>query len=131
MINIAKCDEIWYNRVDSEKELRETTKEAEKMSEFNENALEENEEENENYITLTDDDGNDVSFEILDTVEYSGRLFAVLIPFDEEDDGVVVLEVLPSDDPDYDDFVAVEDEDLVNEVFEEFKKNYQGEYDFE
>ena len=101
------------------------------MSEFNENALEENEEENENYITLTDDDGNDVSFEILDTVEYSGRLFAVLIPFDEEDDGVVVLEVLPSDDPDYDDFVAVEDEDLVNEVFEEFKKNYQGEYDFE
>ncbi len=131
MINIAKCDEIWYNRVYSEKELRENTKEAKKVSEFNENALEENEEENENYITLTDDDGNDVSFEILDTVEYSGRLFAVLIPFDEEDDGVVVLEVLPSDDPDYDDFVAVEDEELVNEVFEEFKKNYQGEYDFE
>lgn len=101
------------------------------MSEFNENNLEETEEENENYITLTDDDGNDVSFEILDTVEYSGRLFAVLIPFDEEDDGVVILEVLPSDDPDYDDFVAVEDEELVNAVFEEFKKNYQGEYDFE
>ncbi|MBR6986110.1 MAG: DUF1292 domain-containing protein, partial [Ruminococcus sp.] len=70
--------------------------------------LEELEEDNENYITLTDDDGKDVSFEILDTVQYDERLFAVLLPFDEEDDGVVILEIIPSEDPEFDDFVAVE-----------------------
>ena len=56
------------------------------MSDIIENNNEELE-ENENYITLTDDDGNEVSFEILDTVEYKERVFAVLLPFDEEDDG--------------------------------------------
>ena len=93
--------------------------------------LEELEEDKENYITLTDDDGKDVSFEILDTVQYDERLFTVLLPFDEEDDGVVILEIIPSEDPEFDDFVAVEDEDLLNDVFEEFKKNYSGEYEFE
>ena len=101
------------------------------MSDFNENNLEELEEDNENYITLTDDDGNEVSFEILDTVEYNDRLFAVLLPFDEEDDGVVILEIIPAEDPEFDDFVTVDDEALVDKVFEEFKKNYQGEYEFE
>ena len=30
-----------------------------------------------------------------------------------------------------DDFVAVEDEALLEEVYTEFKKNYKGEYEFE
>ena len=42
------------------------------MSDINDKELDEleNEEEIENYITLTDDDGNEVSFEIIGTVEY-------------------------------------------------------------
>ena len=103
------------------------------MSEIiNENAnLPEEDEANENYITLTDENGEEVSFEVLDTLEYKERWFAVLLPFDEEDEGVVILELVPSEDPEFDEFVAVEDEALVMEVFEEFKKNYKGEYDFE
>ncbi|MBR3422562.1 MAG: DUF1292 domain-containing protein [Ruminococcus sp.] len=100
------------------------------MSDIIENNNEELE-ENENYITLTDDDGNEVSFEILDTVEYKERVFAVLLPFDEEDDGIVILEIIESEDEDFDDFVAVEDEALLEEVYTEFKKNYKGEYEFE
>ena len=103
------------------------------MSEIiNENAnLPEEDEANENYITLTDENGEEVSFEVLDTLEYNERWFAVLLPFDEEDEGVVILELVPSEDPEFDEFVAVEDEALVMEVFEEFKKNYKGEYEFE
>lgn len=101
------------------------------MSDIIENNNEELEEENENYITLTDDDGNDVSFEILDTVEHNDRLYAVLLPFDEDDDGIVILEIVPGDDPEYDDFVAVEDDSLLEEIYSEFKKNYNGEYEFE
>ncbi|SEK19399.1 Protein of unknown function [Ruminococcus sp. YRD2003] len=100
------------------------------MSDIIENNSEELE-ENENYITLTDDNGNEVSFEILDTVEYKERLFAVLLPFDEEDDGIVILEIIEGDDEEFDDFVAVEDDALLEEVYTEFKKNYKGEYEFE
>ncbi len=96
-----------------------------------ENELDEFDEENENYITLTDDNGEDVSFEILDTVEYKERLFAVLLPFESEEDEVVILEILPAEDPEYDDFVSVEDENLLNEVFEEFKKAHADEFDFQ
>lgn len=100
------------------------------MSEFNEN-IEEFEEEQENYITLTDENGEDVSFEIIGEVEYRERLFAVLIPFDEEDDGVVILEILPTADPEFDEFVGIDDEKLLNDVFEKFKKEYKGNYEFE
>ena len=103
------------------------------MSEMNEKELDELEEEDaaENYITLTDDDGNEVSFEIIGTVEYKEHLYAVLLPFDDEDDEVVILEVIPGDTPEEDDFVSVDDDNLLGEVFEEFKKNYDGEYEFE
>ncbi len=99
------------------------------MSELNNGNIPED--ENENYVTLVDENGQDVSFEIVGTLEYKERWFAVLIPFDEEDDGVVILEMIPTDDPDYDEFVGIDDEVLLNEVFEEFKKNYDGEYEFE
>ena len=103
------------------------------MSDMNEKELDELEEEDavENYITLTDDDGNEVSFEIIGTVEHKEHLYAVLLPFDDEDDEVVILEVIPGETPDEDDFVSVDDDTLLGEVFEEFKKNYDGEYDFE
>ncbi|MCQ2459184.1 MAG: DUF1292 domain-containing protein [Ruminococcus sp.] len=87
--------------------------------------------ESENYITLTDDNGEEVSFELIGITEYESRNFAVLIPFDEEDDGVVILEIVPGEGPDYDEFVSVEDDGLIEKVFEEFKKNYDGEYEFE
>ena len=98
------------------------------MSDFIEN---EEMEENENYITLTDDDGNEVSFEVIGEVEYQERYFAVMIPFDEEDDGVVILEIMPSDDEEMGEFLSIEDEELLQTVFEKFKSEYKGEYEFE
>ena len=55
----------------------------------------------------------------------------MLLPFDEEDDEVVILEVIPGETPEEDDFVSVNDDELLGKVFEEFKKNYDGEYEFE
>ncbi len=98
------------------------------MSDFIEN--EEVEEENENYITLTDDNGDEVSFEVIGEVEYQERYFVVLLPFDDEDDGVVILEIMPSDDENGE-FLSIDDEELLQTVFEKFKKDYSGEYEFE
>ena len=55
----------------------------------------------------------------------------MLLPFESEEDEVVILEILPAEDPEYDDFVSVEDENLLNEVFEEFKKAHADEFDFQ
>lgn len=98
------------------------------MSDFIEN--EEFEEEEENYITLTDDNGEEVSFEVIGEVEYQDRYFVVLLPFDENDDGVVILEIMPSDDENGE-FLSIDDEELLQSVFEKFKKEYSGEYEFE
>ena len=98
------------------------------MSDFIEN--EEFEEEDENYITLTDDDGNEASFEVIGEVEYQERYFMVLLPFDEDDDGVVILEIMPSDDENGE-FLSVDDDKLLYEIFEKFKSEYDGEYEFE
>lgn len=100
------------------------------MNEFDKN-IDEQEEEQENYITLTDENGEDVSFELIGEVEYKERTFAVLIPFDEEDDGVVILEIIPTDDPEFDEFIGIDNDELLNDVFEKFKKEYNGEYEFE
>ncbi len=99
------------------------------MSDFEEKN--EFDEENENYITLTDDDGNDVSFEVIGEVEYQERYFAILIPFDEEDEGVVILEIVPSDNEEMGEFLSIDDDKLLNDVFEKFKSEYEGEYEFE
>ena len=101
------------------------------MNEFeNKNPEEMDEEVPENYITLTDDEGNDISFEIIGTVDYVCHLYAVMIRFDDEDDEVVILEIIPTENPDESEFLSVDDDDLLGEIFEEFKKNYDGEYDF-
>ena len=52
----------------------------------------------ENVVTLTDEDGVEVDFEILDVVPYEGGEYAVLLPVDDESDVVdaVILEVLAS-----------------------------------
>lgn len=101
------------------------------MSDILNNNIEDSEEEIENYITLTDDDGEDISFEILDEIELNGRIFAVLIPFDDEDGDVIILEIIPSDNSEDDEYISVEDEELLNTVFEEFKNRNADEFDFE
>lgn len=101
------------------------------MSDILNNNVEESEEELENYITLTDDDGEDISFEILDEIELSGRNFAVMLPFEDEDGEVIILEVASADDSDEDEYFSVEDEELLNAVFEEFKARNADEFDFD
>ena len=49
--------------------------------------------EYENVVTLTDEDGIEVDFEILDIVPYEGGEYAVLLPVDDESD-VVDAEIL-------------------------------------
>ena len=87
-------------------------------------------EEEVSILTLTDENGNDVNFEYLDCIDYEGVEYLVLMPEDEEDDSVVILEVEPVDEEN-ENYLAVEDEAVLNAVFAIFKEKFKDVLEFE
>lgn len=85
-------------------------------------------------ITLTDEEGNDVKFEIIDVVVLDDeREFLVVAEADkkvdfDDDIEVTILEIKEEDGEEV--YDTVTDEELANKVFEEFSKN-QDESDIE
>ncbi|MGN1433482.1 MAG: DUF1292 domain-containing protein [Ruminococcus sp.] len=95
----------------------------------NENILEEMENEGA-LITLTDEEGNEVEFEFLDVIEYDGDEYIVLIENDEDADEVVILKINALDE-ETEEYVSIDDEDILQTVFDMFKKKYEGDINFE
>ncbi|CDE25664.1 putative uncharacterized protein [Clostridium sp. CAG:440] len=93
-------------------------------------------EELDNIIVLNDEDGNEVKFEFLDLVELDDEEYVVLLPVaeegEEEDGEVVILKLEDNDDEDSEEesYVSVEDEDVLNKVFEIFKEKFKDDFDF-
>lgn len=99
--------------------------------------MDENNEELDNIVVLKDEDGNDVNFEFLDLIEYEGEEYVILLPADEveeeEPDEVVILKLEKTAENEEDDeetYVSVEDEDILNAVFDIFKDKFKDEFNF-
>lgn len=75
-------------------------------------------------LTLTDENGVETQFEYLDCIEYNGAEYLVLIPLDEDADQLVILKIEPVDEEN-ENYVAVEDEDTLDAVYEIFKARYK------
>ena len=91
------------------------------------------EEELDNVIVLNDEDGNEVNFEFLDLVELDGEEYVILLPTDEAEDEageVVILQVEDTDSDEEESYISVEDEEILNKVFEMFKEKFKDEFDF-
>ena len=56
--------------------------------------------ENENIIVLTDEDGMDVEFEFCASVIYEGNEYVVLLPTEDDDGEVVILQVMEGENAD-------------------------------
>ncbi len=82
------------------------------------------EEEESGILTLTDEKGNDTDFEYLDCIEYGGKEYLVLMPVDTVETEIVILEVEPVDEEN-ENYLAVEDEKLLNAVYAIFKEKYK------
>lgn len=93
------------------------------------NEPEQEQEENE-ILTLTDENGNDVDFEYLDCLEYQDKEYLVLMPADEAETQIVILEVEPVDDEN-ENYLAVEDEAVLDAVYGMFKDKYKDVLTFE
>lgn len=93
------------------------------------------EEELDNIIILNDETGAEVKFEFLDLVELDGEEYVVLLPADEaeneEEAGeVVILKVEGSESDEEESYVSVDDEEVLNKVFEMFKEKFKDEFNF-
>ncbi len=87
-------------------------------------------EEESPIFTLTDENGVDTDFEYLDCVEYNEKEYLVLLPVDDEESGIVILEVEPVDEEN-ENYISVQDTDILNAVYGIFKERYQDVIQFE
>ena len=92
------------------------------MSDIERNPMEEEMDDLDNIIRLLDEDGNAVEFEFLDSVEYNGNDYAVLIPLDDNETGeVVIMRVETTDEGEA--YIGIDDEEEAVAVFEIFREN--------
>lgn len=83
-----------------------------------------------NFITLTDEDGNEFELEHLDTIEYNGKVYMAFFPLVETEDGETTDEaaeddygliLLRVDEEDGEELLSViEDEAELDAVYNEF-----------
>ena len=89
------------------------------------------EEEEASIIVLEDDLGNEVEFEYLDVIEYEGIEYLFLLPANEEDGDEVVILKITSIDDETESFEGIEDEELLETLFRNFKDKWKDEFNFE
>ena len=86
-------------------------------------------EEEESILTLTDETGEDMRFEYLDCIEYEGTEYLVLMPADDDSNEIVILAIEPVDEEN-ENYLAVEDESILDAVYAIFKDRYKDVLDF-
>lgn len=91
-------------------------------------------EERDDLVVLVDENGDEVEFEHLDTIEMNGSEYVVLLPVSEEGeedeqaaDEVVILKIDHNENGE-DSFVTVEDDEELEAVFSEFQSRMEEEY---
>ena len=80
-----------------------------------------------NTIVLNDGSGNKIEFEFLDLVKYMDEEYIVLLPCDEAEktegsQDVVILKVDDDGNQEFEEYSNVDDEAVLNAVFEIFKE---------
>ncbi|MBR4108783.1 MAG: DUF1292 domain-containing protein [Oscillospiraceae bacterium] len=87
-------------------------------------------EEESSLLTLTDENGVETEFEFLDCIVYNEVEYLVLIPAQEDANEIVILEV-QSVDEENENYVAIDDENILNAVYDIFKERYKDVLTFE
>ena len=87
-------------------------------------------EEETSVLTLTDENGQDVDFEYLDCIDYQGKEYLVLMPTESLSTEIIILEVEPVDEEN-ENYLSVQDEEILNAVYGIFKEKYADVLTFE
>jgi uncharacterized protein YrzB (UPF0473 family) len=81
------------------------------------------------FITMVDEQGNELEFEFLDYVSYKGDNYAVMLIKDDNDGQAYIFKV--TGDVNSEEYEYMDDDELCDAVFEEFKLKSDGDYVFE
>ncbi len=103
------------------------------MENENENKMNTEEEEFDeldNKVVLTDEEGNDVEFEFLDVVEVDDNTYVILLPVEEMEKGEVVIFRIEGEGSE-ETYVGLEDEEEAQKVFDAFKEKAKDDFNFE
>ena len=87
-------------------------------------------EEEESQITLTGEDGDEITFDYLDCLTYQDTEYLILMPTDTEETQIVILEIQPVDEEN-ETYLPVEDEAVLDAVYGLFKEKYKDILTFE
>ena len=90
--------------------------------------MDNNMEELDGIMTLINEDGEEVEYEFIDSITYENAEYVVLLPVEQEDCEAVILAV--ESDGDMENYVAVDDEDILSAVYEIFKERFAEQLDF-
>ena len=96
--------------------------------------MDENMMENE-YFTLTDEDGNEINFEMLGHCELNGNQYFAMIPVEDEEESdkdileYVILKVAKEGDEEF--LVTVDDDDELDDVADYFDDLFSREIDYD
>lgn len=84
-------------------------------------------------VTLLDENGKEVQFDLVMTFDYEGKRYAALLPMDDvdgvADDEVVLLEIVREGGDET--YQAIENPVLLDEVFNEFNELFDETFDDE
>lgn len=75
------------------------------------------------FVTIVDDDGQEFTLEMLDTMDYNGETYVAFLPADmdenDPDYGIILLRSVLDENGD-ELFESIDDEDQLNDVYEHF-----------
>lgn len=93
------------------------------------NMNEEEFDELDNIVVLTDEDGKDVEFEFLDVVQVDGKEYVILLPVEEMENGEVVIFRIEGDGEE-ESYIGLDDEAEAEKVFLAFKEKAKDDFNF-
>lgn len=77
-----------------------------------------------NFISITDEDGNEFELEHVDTLEYNGQIYMAFFPADtgegqeDEESGLIILKVISVDGEEQ--LSTLDTEEELEEVYDKF-----------
>ncbi len=85
-----------------------------------------------NYVVLTDEDGNEQEFQHIDTVEMDGETYLAFIPAElavDDEAEVVILQIVEEDGEEI--LSSVEDDEIADRVYQAVMEHVEEAYEAE
>ncbi|HIU43934.1 MAG TPA: DUF1292 domain-containing protein [Candidatus Ventrousia excrementavium] len=84
------------------------------------------------YVTLTDENGNELELEHLDTLEYNGNTYFAFIPAEMQLEESYELIIMKSEEENGEEIlVTLDDEDELDEMFQIFSERLEETFEDE